>query len=304
MNRRNFLTPFLSLLFVLPIFSVKAEEPAEGVPTKSLNVLTVGNSFSICLERYFPSVVRSVPGCDVTLESIYIGGCPLERHWGNIVREEADPEKRHFKEFTYRQKFESKKWDVISIQQSSPLSWKPESYFPYAEQLCDYIRKYAPTAEIVIQQTWSYRADDGRLAQWGIDQTKMYEALFAAYNEAAAKLNLRVIPVGLAIQEARKNQPGGYEQLDRSKFVYPDLPDMNRYFLGNLRWDDSKKLVGDAFHLNRRGDYLQACVWFAVLYGRSAEEVTFVPKEITADDAVFLRRMAQKAVEEFQQVKK
>ena len=293
--------PVLLLLF-FPFLQSAGAEPAQGTQEKSLKVLTVGNSFSICLERYFPEVVRSVPGCEVTLESIYIGGCSLERHWNNIVREEANPEDRHFKEFTYRQKLESQKWDIVSIQQCSPLSWKPETYFPYAEELCGYIAQYAPTAEIVIQQTWSYRADDKRLAEWGIDALAMDEQVFAAYRAAAEKLKLRVVPVGLAIHRARKNQPGGYEPLDRSQYTCPDLPDMSRYFLGNLRWNDNKQLEGDACHLNRRGEYLQACVWFALLYGRSAEEVTFVPEELTPEDALFLRQTAQKAVEEYQQV--
>lgn len=275
---------------------------AEPSAVKTLNILTIGNSFSVCLERYFPSVVRSVSGCDVHLESICIGGCPLERHWNNIVTEEANPDERYFKEYTYRQKLESRPWDIVSIQQNSGNSWRPETYFPFAEQLCHYINQYAPKAEIVIQQTWAYRPDEQRLKEWGFDQQGMYDRLTDAYTKMAERLNLRVVPVGYALQLARQNQSGGYEPFDRADLTYPNTPDMSRYFCGNLKWKDEKTLEGDAYHLNRRGDYLQSCVWFAMLFGRPATDITFVPEEITADDARFLRETAQKAVETFKQV--
>lgn len=284
-------TPFALISFVFAFlflgasltFAADAEKSTGNAPTagKTLNVLTVGNSFSICLERYFPDVVRSVPGCDVHLETIYIGGCSLERHWNNIATEEADPEKRHFKEFTYRQKFESRDWDVVSIQQSSPLSWKPESFFPFAEDLTNYIRKYAPNAEVVIQQTWAYRSDEKRLENWKIDQKTMFEKLTDAYSQAADRLALRVVPMGLAVQKARETQ------------AQPETADQATSFCGP-----------DAYHLNRRGEYLQACVWFAILFERPATDVTFVPEGFSPEDAKFLREAAQKAVEEYRQTEK
>lgn len=306
MNRFIFATILAMGLIASSFLSadIGANNGADNAPTaKTLNVLTVGNSFSVCLERYFPSVVRSVPGCDVHLESIHIGGCTLERHWNNIVAEEGNPDDRYFKDFTYRQKFESRPWDFVSIQQASGLSWRPESYFPFAERLTDYIKQYAPTAEVVIQQTWSYRPDEPRLKEWGLDQKEMYDKLAAAYANAAARLNLRVIPVGLAMQMARQKQPGGYEPFDRAELTYPNLPDMSRYFCGNLSWKDEKTLEGDAYHLNRRGEYLQACVWFALLFEKPATEIRFVPEEIAEDDALFLRETAQKAVEAYREMK-
>ena len=52
------------------------------------------------------------------------------------------------------------------------------------------------------------------------------------------------------------------------------------------------------------GEYLQACVWFAILFDSDAREVTFVPEALSGEDAAFLREMAQKAVQEFVQVAK
>lgn len=56
------------------------------------------------------------------------------------------------------------KWDIVTIQQASPVSWDKSKTLPAADELIAYIRKNAPQAEIVIHQTWSYRNDDSRIS--------------------------------------------------------------------------------------------------------------------------------------------
>ena len=51
-----------------------------------------------------------------------------------------------------------------------------------------------------------------------------------------------------------------------------------------------------------RGRYLQSCVWFAELFGRKTSAIKFVPKGMSAEEAQFLQNIAQKAVNDFQQV--
>lgn len=308
-TKRSFFRPVLTGLLmtliaaaglVTPKNSIRAEEEGEAsAAPKTLNILTIGNSFSQSLVGMFEPVVRSVPGFDVNLDGLNIGGCTLERHWNNILKEEADRESRHFPDWTYREKLESRKWDFISIQQASPLSWRPETYWPYAANLYDYARKYAPTAEVLLQQTWSYRPDDSRLTEWNLTQEKMGGLIFDAYEKAAERLGVRIIPVGYAVKTARDHQPGGYRPFNPTDYEYPDLPSMAGFLTGTVKWSDDKtKIVGDSYHLNLRGRYLQACVWFAFLYERPATDVAYVPDGITAEDARFLRETAQKAVEE------
>lgn len=304
---------FLSavIIFSVLIVGLQAQEASSqnvkksNDPVKEIKLLTIGNSFSASLKRYFEPVVHSVPGCKVVLEQITIGGCSLERHWNNIDKEASEPGIKAFFSYTYKEKLQSHKWDFVTIQQASHFSWQADTYQPFAAKICKFIRENAPSAEIVIQQTWSYRHDDPRLKKWNISQRKMYEDLRDAYNKAAEELNLRVIPVGFAVELARENQPGGYGPYDPAQYKYPDLPDINRFFTGQFKWSkDQKKIEGDRFHLNHRGQYLQACVWFAFLFDQDARKITFVPKEINANDAKFLHEMAQKAVSEFKQVKK
>lgn len=275
---------------------------AENATKKDrLQILMIGNSFSQSVYRYLPDVVQSA-GCELVLEDLNIGGCPFQRHWENITKEEADPQYRFFKKYSYREKLQSRPWDIVTVQQVSHWSWRPETYQPEAKLLVEFVRKQAPQANVVIQQTWAYRPDDGRLAQWKITQQDMYEKLLDAYNLAAKEMDLQVIPMGTAVQTVRETQPGGYHPFQRADFQYPDLPKMDGFLCGNISWNkEHTRLEGDAFHLNRRGEYLQACVWFAALYGRSTEEITFVPKGLSPEDAAFLRQTAQNVVESFVQ---
>lgn len=284
----------LSLLNVVVIFGV---EPEAGKKVKELRVLSIGNSFTASLDPYLVEVSRSVPGCSIHWERIIIGGSSLKQHWTNIQHEKSDPQYRYFPGFTYQEKLRSQRWDIVSIQQASHFSWKPDTYFPYAEYIRDFVRENAPQAELVLQQTWSYRPDEPRLTQWGITQQEMYDSLDKAYQEAARKLGVRVIPVGKAIQLARETEPGGYKPFSRADYVWPELPEMKGFLVGTVTWSkDHKKLEGDAYHLNPRGRYLQACVWFAFLFNQDPTEITFIPKEVGQQDAIFLRNVAKQVV--------
>ena len=138
-----------------------------------------------------------------------LGGCPLDRHWKLVEANEKNPADKayHGKKYSLKDMLQKEKWDIVTVQQASHLSWKPESYEPYLTNLIDYIRKYAPTAEIVIQQTWAYRFDDNRYKGWKIGQQEMYDKLTQAYRKAAEEHKLRVIPTGYAVQLGREKQP-------------------------------------------------------------------------------------------------
>lgn len=63
------------------------------------------------------------------------------------------------------------KWDIVTIQQASHFSWDVKTFRPFADALIDnYIRRLAPQAKVVVQETWSYTPWDGRLAKWGFER--------------------------------------------------------------------------------------------------------------------------------------
>jgi hypothetical protein len=122
----------------------------------------------------------------------------------------------------------------------------------------------------------------------------------------AAKYNCRVIPTGLAIHLARKKQAmkfGSNLKPDLSKYKYPERPKSPAAsFIKGYRWKTNnagnKELRSDLIHLNKRGQYLQACVWFSKLFAKPASSIKFVPEGMDLKYADFLRKTAQEAVDQ------
>lgn len=289
---------------------------AGALSAQSLKVLTIGNSFANSVFVCLPEIVKSVPGCELVLDRANIGGCSLERHWNELKKSEADPAYKPYDDkYTLKDKLTSQPWDIITMQQVSTLSFKPESFEPWFKNLYDYVRQYAPQAEIVIQMTWSYRADHRFFTSvLPGGQNEMYEKLSLAYGQIAEKYQLRVIPTGYALQLARKNQPVQfvpgkiYNKEELSEFVYPKLPsEAAGSFITGPSWskpnpkDGHRVISYDLIHFNRRGQYLQGCLWFAELFQQPTDKITYAPKELSAADAAFLRQMAQKARDEYPQ---
>ncbi len=302
----------------------------------SLSILTIGNSFTDSLSAFFPQVVESA-GAGLRFERANHGGCELHRHWSYIQNEERDGVYRMYQsyQFKMREVLAKEAWDVVTMQQASHCSWRYETYQPFADNIHAYVRTHAPQAEVMLQQTWAYRADDPRLwdewrytpdyiqkaAEMGVTlpeegmkvgQAGMYEALTEAYSTLAKRLNLRIIPTGYAVELTRANDPQPFRNYDPdllNTLRWPDLPPQAGDVVGTTWWrkkpESGQMEIGrDCIHLNQRGQYLQACLWFAFLYQRPVSDVTFVPEMIGDDDALFLRRMAQQAVDTFPQLQR
>ena len=298
-----------------------------AVFAKELKVLAIGNSFSASAVRSLPILAASVPGCRLILTGASIGGCSLERHWNEWCKAEKDPKytpygvsfwdtadlsRKTNKRGNVNELLKNNKYDIITIQQNSANSWKYETYQPYAEKLIAVIKKYQPQAEIVIQQTWSYRSDSKRLKSWKINNAVMYSKLNEAYGKLAKANGFRMIPTGYAVQIFRAKTP--------VKFVKPDFkalealknPEQHGFdgeVVGYCRWGQNKKtkenyLIKDMSHLNFHGEFMQGAVWFSFLFDQPATLVKYVPKGMSAEQAKFLLECAQEAVSTFKQIKK
>ena len=278
-----------------------------------MNILTIGNSFTDSLELYFPAAVQSAR-CDLHFERANFGGCELARHWSYIEAEERDVRCRIYQGGRkLRSILELRAWDVVTIQQASHDSWRPETFQPWAGNIIAYVKKHAPQAEVVIQQTWAYRADHPQLlpgSEWGVSLFVNDTAPTEIYTKLARDYKLRIIPTGYAVQLTRRNSERKFVNYDPAlidTLAWPDLPPQAGDVVGQCSWrknPDTGELYlnRDLIHLNPRGQYLQACVWFAMLYGKKVSEIRLVPAELANSDVKFLQETAQQAVDEFQQV--
>ena len=306
------------LIGSLPLAPLSTGQCAPDAPAGSeVKLLTIGNSFADD-STFFLNQFAAAGGKKLLYFGANLGGHSLEQHAGYLKAYEADPSDpkgRAYKgkkdprtgekkDFSLREALESAPWDYVTIQQVSMKSFKPETFEPFAGTLVDYIHKYAPTAKVLVLQTWAYRQDHPLLAQENLTQQTMFEKLRSAYAELAKRYGLQILPVGEAMQAARA--------LPQWTFTYPDPnfdyanppPDALPVETGSLNrgWSwgkDAKtgkpKFVLDAKHCNLTGKYLAAAVLYEFLFSDVAGN-PFLPPEMKPGDAAELRRIAQEAV--------
>ena len=243
---------------------------------KSLKVLMIGNSFSICNLEEMPNVAASME-LKLDLASLFIGGCSLERHWNNVI---AASTNTAFRPYRFDRTTDGKKvvengtanipdalalnkWDIVTIQQASHFSWQPETFEPFGSLLVEKIRELAPQAKIVVQETWSYPPWDKRLKKFGFDQAEMYNRLHEAYTVFARKHGFEVIPVGTAAEFVPNRN---------SLFTEPD------------------------FHFNKEGLYLQGLAFTAKLFGVDVRKCRYKPTWMEAVRAEEMKAAVMDAI--------
>ncbi len=215
-----------------------------------MKILSIGNSFSQDAQRYLHRLAKH-EGVDMKTVNLYIGGCPLRTHYLNILDDTVAYEFQFNGEPTglkvsIRQALRSDQWDYVTIQQASGQSARFETYEPYLETVASYVKKYCPTAKLLIHQTWAYETGSEKLANQLVfaNDEQMFAAVEAAYNKAAETISADgIIPSGKAM-------------LTLSKAGLP--------------------VHRDTYHANfGYGRYLLALVWFKYLTGRDITENTF-----------------------------
>lgn len=189
-----------------------------------MRILCIGNSFSVDATRYLSQIAR----CDKTeleVHNLYIGGCPLDVHYLNMLTEEKKYEywfngentglQISLKEALANQGFRG--WDYITIQQASHKSPYFETYEPYISEVIKYVRKFAPKAKIAIHQTWAYETGSAKLESMGYtNYNEMFKDIEESYNKAAEVINADIIiKSGELLKTMLEN---GFETVHRDTF--------------------------------------------------------------------------------------
>ena len=155
-----------------------------------MNILMIGNSYTVDCSRYLHRIARA-GGAVINTTCLYIGGCPLDRHFRNMHSGEeayelyANGEPTGFK-VSLGDALVIREWDVITFQQASFKSFDYETYQPYLDEVADYARTLCPKAKFIIHQTWPDADTSPRLEGFGFQNNgEMFKALEAAYEKAA-----------------------------------------------------------------------------------------------------------------------
>jgi hypothetical protein len=281
----------------------------------NVRVLTIGNSLAQDALRYLEEMTASAGGGRRFLFGrANLGGCSLEKHWNLVEQCDRLPRVQPYnfqftgrepRAFSLRAVLAAERWDLVTLQQVSGDSWRPETYQPWLDRLAALVRQTAPTAAVALHQTWAYRSDGPSLAAFGLDQARMFSRLEDAYRDAAARLNCRLIPCGLAFQKARAMLPYRPDRnFDFARPILLELPDQANSLVVGYYWSTGNTPSGraelclDERHGNARGAYLAGAVWHACLTGLPAEDNRFRPPELEPGEAGALRRIAWQAVAE------
>lgn len=216
-----------------------------------MNILSIGNSFSTDATRYLHSIAKS-EGENVKSVNLYIGGCPLSRHYVNMNNDAAEYDfefngERTGIKVSIKQALQSEIWDIVTLQQVSSQSVDYNTYQPYLSTIAEYVRFHAPKARIMMIQTWAYEEGSERLTkEMGYrSQSDMYKALERAYRSAAASIgDVQIIPCGEAFQKLIE---AGIKKVHRDTF-HATLG-LGRYTLGLVMYEmiTGKSCIGNPF---------------------------------------------------------
>ncbi len=221
---------------------------------ENLNVLIIGNSFSVDGTFYLDEIAEAAGVSFNKIAVIQHGGSRLSQHWNYRNGDEnGDPY------FSYQCTGQSAvnpvnldyafergiEWDYVLIQE-----WRPDAgsyddagvWKPYIFELSKYIKEKCPNATVGLQMTWAFELGktmngyyDGSLnddpAIQGIGNKQMWQNAYAFNKRAAEDIGAyvynengdtvafggypaKIIPSGYAVQYAKSINEDGFKPFD------------------------------------------------------------------------------------------
>ena len=233
-----------------------------------MNVLAIGNSFSMDAMRYLSQIARA-QGEQLTAINLYIGGCPLEKHFRHMHSGAPYSLQCNGSDTGFLVSMDeallSRPWDVITLQQASHFSGKKDSYAPYADELVKHVRALCPKAKLYIHETWAYEEGSTMLEKHytGMTSEDMYKNVIRCYHEIEKEAGFDgLIPSGELMHALLEN----------------GVPKIHR----------------DGYHLSYGlGRYAAGLLWFRMLTGKSVIENTFADfdEEVSPEEIALAKRL-------------
>lgn len=226
-----------------------------------IKILAIGNSFTEDAAYYLHQIMEAA-GVENRVINLFIGGCPLEKHWANIengAREyqlQVNGEKTD-RRVSVQDMLQEAEWDFIVTQQASHDSGWMDTYEPFLGNIVEFLKKNAGNAKLYLNETWAYEKDSthGNFARYNRDQNEMFRRLRSAYTAMAEKYDLPLIPSGDLIQRLRETE----------------------FF----RDGAGRSVCRDGFHMNYvYGRYAVGCLWARCMAGIRVTGNSFLPATI------------------------
>ena len=260
---------------------IVSEEPKdEQTENQSIKILAIGNSFSVDGMHYLWDILNDAGYTEIILGNLYIGGCPITKHWNNIKNDQAAYV--YYKNTYGKWKttentaisfaINEHDWDIITLQQNSANSGKPSTYGD-VNNVFKYIKEQQPDAKVYWHMTWAYQQDrsSNDFAYYGSKQINMYNAIISTITEKIVDNSFvdGIIPCGTAIQNLRSS------------------------YIGDV-------LTRDGYHLSYSyGRYIAALTWFAALADGDVDIIDWCPDEYSeiSGDLAVIRQSVKDAID-------
>ena len=236
----------------------------------SLYILAIGNSFSVDAMQYLYQILQELGYRDIYLGNLYIGGCTLQTHAGNVTNNSnaytyyvnKTGSWTNTANFAPLNAMKEMDWDYVSMQQASGFSGVADSYEPYLSTVVESVKANCPDAKRMWHMTWAYQGNSTHsdFGKYGNDQMTMYNAIV---NAVRTKVLSRgdfdfVIPNGTVVQNLRTS------------------------FIGD-------NITRDGYHMSYDiGRFATALMWARQITGKSIEGVAYRPSGYSYSDKTVL----------------
>ena len=253
---------------------------------ETLDLLMIGNSFCYYFVQELYGVAHAA-GVEINVTNLYEAGCYVQEHWDWLTNEFEGNDKYQYwitnsmgrwKHGQIQESYNALPyldWDVITLQQHFGGGIKDyeaakAKCIPYTADLYDYLKTNHPDATLYWQTTWAYQVGHESMASKD-EQVMKQNNIIKLSQELADASDVDVIPSGQAWAIAR---------------------------------DDSRvcdvMCRTDLYHDGDTGggQYLNACVWFEVLTGKSCIGNTWRPTTYALEETkvIALQEAAHAAV--------
>ncbi|MBE6713300.1 MAG: DUF4886 domain-containing protein [Ruminococcaceae bacterium] len=264
-------------------------DPAED---EVLNILMIGNSYCYYYVEELYGIAKAA-GIDMKICNVYYSGCPLDKHltwWRNGESnyqyfETNENGRIKYENYSLRRCLDRENWDVITLQEGNG-SYRRNGLDGIRKEvscfgtLLDIIKEQFPKSRYYWHCTWvpqigNYNASSNFRIETKEDEMAWQNAKITIARELAEQYGVSIIPTGQAWMDARYNPVIG-----------------NKLCLRKAKPDDTSH-DGDI----GGGQYLNACVWFEMLTGKSCIGNTWRPNyELSEEKIAILQQAAHKAV--------
>jgi len=208
-------------------------------------ILFIGDSFTYTqggIYTHFEKLAAAAtPPRNVSTDKVVAGGAYLKRLWEMQSAVKA---------------IGTDAFDVVVLQDDIPET-NVDYFRQYARMFVDEVRRNK--GRPVLFMAWAYQ----RLGWISMQQ------IAREHRDLAKELNVDVAPVGLAWQQAAKQQPG-----------------LDMY-------------ASDREHPSIYGMYLATCVVYATVYDANPSGIDYVPSGMTSADAAFLQNVAWQTLQDY-----